>query len=205
MNYALLSKCRIIDDNSEMSEAITRIKSYATKLDVKGRYETVIYLSSTDDRVLFVLSLWFTLEDLEAVREKLQLMTASSLEINLEDQLVFRLIQEYRKMDAKIGASFIRLVTFPEPIDTDKYIQAVAAIKDKRTEIPGYVGGWAGYNLDKPCLLLSRADWTSLQHQEQFFISQSTQNFRNWYLSQGAQTDFASYQLEAIVQAPSLK
>jgi hypothetical protein len=199
MNYALLSKYRVMNDPTGLDEIVNRVRLFLASRHNPGLYETLIYQSSQDLEVIFILSMWYELSDLGR-----ELNTApellEKLDIKVAEQYSFELIQEYRQADAKIEASFIRLVTFPVLKTAETHIQETTDTKKRRAEI-GYVGGWAGRSLTDPHLILSRVDWASLAAQQNFFVSEILRPFRDWYLSQGAQIEYASTELRALIPA----
>lgn len=199
MNYALLSKYRLMNEFAGLDDVVNRVRLFLSTRHNSGLYETLIYQSSQDLQVIFILSMWYELSDLKtefnAAPELLQ-----KFDLKLEEQDFFELIQEYRQAGAKIEASFIRLVTFPEPRTSENHYQETAGVKKKRADI-GYVGGWAGQSLTDPRIILSRVDWASLATLQNFFVSEPLRPFRDWYLSQGAQMEYASTELRALIPA----
>ena len=199
MNYALLSKYRLTNETANLDEVVNRVRLFLASRNNPGLYETLIYQSSQDFQVIFILSMWYELSDLKrefnAAPELLQ-----KLDLKLEEQDFFELIQEYRQAGAKIEASFIRLVTFPVVRTSENHYQETADVKKKRAEI-GYVGGWAGRSLNNSLIILSRVDWSSLTALQNFFESEALRPFRDWYLSQGAQMEYASTELRALIPA----
>lgn len=188
-----------MNEITSLDDVVNRVKLYLINRKSPGLYETLIYHSTQDLQVFFILSLWYELADLRKEQG-----TASrslvKLEVSLEEQSIFELIQEYRLAGAKIEASFIRLVTFPEPRTSETHFQETADAKKKRADI-GYIGGWAGRGIDNPCIILSRVDWSSIAALQNFFVSETLRPFRDWYLSQGAQMEYASSELRALIPA----
>src|SRR5690349_24655853 len=105
MNYALLSKYRLMNEFAGLDDVVNRVRLFLSTRHNSGLYETLIYQSSQDLQVIFILSMWYELSDLKtefnAAPELLQ-----KFDLKLEEQDFFELIQEYRQAGAKIEASF---------------------------------------------------------------------------------------------------
>jgi hypothetical protein len=198
MNYALLRKYSYKGDSQELEAIYFQVVSTWMAQKAAGCNELVFYLSDTEPKVFFSLGLWATLEQLEhAYKYTTPLLNYNG--IDLLEQYIFELMQEYRRLDLKIEASFIRLVTYPEPVIIEQFIKSTLEARMENRTMPGFIGGWSGRCLSNHSLILSRVDWASHEAMQAFLSTKPARGLTKWYLAEGAQIEYASYHLQAVI------
>jgi hypothetical protein len=198
MNYALLRKYKYEGNSQQLDKIFAQSSLALHSIKSPGCYEVLIYLSDSEPNVFFAMSLWFSLEELNSIfkrRPTLQLIQG----VKLLEQKVFELIEEYRQLDIKIEASFIRLISHLKPLDISRILKSTTEGKKKAQQLPGYIGGWAGLCLSDPHLLLTRADWATHAAFQAFLEDPAPDSLVKWYFSQGVYNENASYDLRAVI------
>lgn len=197
MNFALFRKYRFEGEISDLEEIYNQVASTWLALKATGCNELFFYLSDTEPKVFFGTSLWFNLAQLRDFCDtKPPLLGYKSVE--LLEQNIFELVQDYRMVSEKPQASFIRLVLCPEPVSIEKFIESTSEAGTENHTVPGFIGGWTGRSLTDHKLILSRVDWSSREALAAFLKNESGQGLTKWYVKWGAQIEYASYDLQSV-------
>jgi heme-degrading monooxygenase HmoA len=198
MNYALLRKYRYAGDSQELDKVFAQVTRTLLARKTPGCYEVLLYVSENEPNVFFAMSLWFSLEELEAV-----FMLALTLEqvkgILLLEQKVFELVEEYRQLDTKIEASFMRLISHNKALSISQLLKSTPAAISKSRQTPGYIGGWVGLCRSDPQLILTKTDWSSHNAFRAFLEDKSPDSLVKWYFSHGVTGENASYDLRVVI------
>src|SRR5438045_2627341 len=121
MNYALLRKYKYFGDSQELDKVFAESASTLYAKKSPGCYEVLLYLSENEPKVFFAMSLWFSLQELEAIFNRPPTLEVVK-GVALLEQKVFELIQEYRQVNVRIEASFMRLIEHLKPLVIDRTI-----------------------------------------------------------------------------------
>lgn len=192
MNFALFRKYRYKGESEDLEEIYNQVLSTWLALKATGCNELFFYLSATEPKVFFGISLWLNLEQLEHFcATKPPLLGYKTVEL-LEEQ-IFELIQDYRMVSEKPEASFIRVVLYPEPVSIEKFIEATSDATIETLSVPGFIAGWTGRAIINHNLILGRVDWSSCEAMEAFLKGEIGQQLAKWYITGGAQIEYASY------------
>jgi hypothetical protein len=196
MNFALFRKYRYEGKSEDLEEIYSQVLSTWLALKATGCNELFFYVSDTEPKVFFGMSLWLNLEQLEHFcATKPPLLGYNTVEL-LEEQ-IFELIQDYRMVSEKPEASFIRVVLYPEPVNIEKFIEANSQATIETLGVPGFIAGWTGRALTNHSLILGRVDWSSREAMAAFLKGQSGPQLAKWYLTGGTQIEYASYDLHS--------
>lgn len=198
MNYALLRKYKYTGDSQELDKIFAHSANALRAKKPSGCYEVLLYLSENEPNVFFALSLWFSLEELKST-----LKGSPTLQqikgVRLFEQKIFELIEEYRQLDIKIEASFLRLIQNIKPLVIRNTMASTTEGIKKAQQVPGFIGGWTGLCLSDPRLLLTRADWSSQTAFRAFLEDETPDSLVKWYFSHGVNNENASYDLRAVI------
>lgn len=198
MNYALLRKYKYIDSSQDLDNIFAQSVRTLRARRSAGCYEILLYLADNEPNVFFAMSLWFSLEELVALFRRPPTLEQAGRIVLLE-QKIFELIEEYRQLDTKIEASFMRLIRHLEPLEISRTLNSTTVGINKARQLPGFIGGWTGVCLSEPNLLLTRADWASQAAFRAFLEDRSANSLVKWYFSHGVNGENASYDLRAVV------
>lgn len=199
LQIAVLS---LISINSEkaLDALISQAKSTITDMRPPGLLETAIYLSENSLPAYYVLSFFDRSDHLQAY---LTLFQSQSEVGRLEEQHIFRMLREYRRLPSRPGASHIRLLTFREDISEADLAEYLGDRRAMRRSSPDMIATWTGQDISDRNTILHRVDWTTTEAMRAFFDREDIGQMLGQHQARCKRFEFASFQLQSILELES--
>lgn len=202
MNTATLSRIKVTIGIP--TEIIEEMKNINYRVAFPGLYETAYYLAENDSQEFYTMRLWENLkliQSVDTIRQAYPQFLKIQPQCYLQEQQIFKLAWEYRKIAARAVVSTLRLGIFPRGFPQELIRESEHIIRQQLRSASGVLGVWVGYSLESQHRLirLHRIDWVSYEDRNKFFYSEDFQTIYHKLLAEGVISIPASFNLQGLV------
>lgn len=210
MNAVTLARMRVKTGTTE--ELIQAIRDSARRQRYVGLVESGLYLLPDNPDEILAFSMWESLNMLPNFEDNYKKPVNHEVVARSEviSRQTYRMVKEFRVVSARVGASYLRLITFhtSEPEERlERVMKTVNRIRESGLEA-GNVGVWLGRLVTEQktnrLTLLIRHDWLSLEYQQTFVSSDLMERLRVLNQREGAEVEYASLDLAGLVHLESI-
>lgn len=206
MNAATLSRIRV--KIGTPSEIIEEMKGVNYRLRLPDLYDTAYYLAENDPQEFYTMRLWGNLReipDVDTIRQAYPQFAKIRSKAQLQEQQIYKLTWEYRRIEANPVVSTLRLVFFPKDFPQDLLKESADRVRQLMLNDPRVLGSWVGYSLEAESLVrLHRIDWVNQLDPINFFYSAPFQAIYTRLISEGATSINATMTLRGIIKSELL-